>query len=307
MFDVREATETETATWRAGWAARLRARYRRCYRADAAVTQEVDRNLATQHDDPGSKVYAVEVDGVLAGHLALSGSRPRRPDDRTLHDLWLAPEHRGRGLGRALTTWARAAAAADGGARLSVATVPGDPVCDALFGAYPLRAQLMVKDVTGDVVLPAGVTGRPMAAAEFGPWRDNEVRGYADELAASGSLTPEQAWARSVTEIDGLLPDGLGTAGDSFWCVADGATVVGMIWLRHAFLPGLAFVFGVEVEPAHRGRGYGRAAMLVGERATAAAGETQLGLNVFGHNTVALRLYDSLGYRIVEQYRSDDL
>lgn len=307
MFSVREATGPETEQWRADWVRRLRERYARCYTDPAAVAREVERNLANQRDDARGRVYAVEVGGVAAGFLALGGSRPRRPEQRSLHDLWLAPEHRGRGLGRALVAWARERAVADGGSRLAVAVVPGDPVTDALFGAYPLRAQQMVKTVTDRVSLPAGVEGRSMTVTEFGQWLEQAIRSYAEEMAASGSRSPADALAASVAEHDELLPEGLHSPGHAFWCVTAGDEVVGALWLRHGFLPGLSFVFGVDVDPAHRGRGYGRGAMLIGEQATAAAGDAQLGLNVFGHNTVAMRLYDSLGYQVVEQNRADDL
>ncbi|WP_144120669.1 GNAT family N-acetyltransferase [Catellatospora sichuanensis] len=307
MFSVREATGPEIEQWRAEWVRRLRERYVRCYTDPATVDREVERSLANQRDDAGGRVYAVEAGGTTAGFLALGGSRPRRPEQRSLHDLWLAPEHRGRGLGRALVAWARERATSDGGSRLAVVVAPGDLAVDALFGAYPLRAQQMVKTVTAEVSLPAGVAGRPMTPADFGPWREQTIRTYAEEMAASGSRSPADALAASVAEHDELLPEGLRTAGHAFWCVAAGDEVVGTIWLRHAFLPGMSFVFGVDVDPAHRGRGYGRAAMLVGEQATAAAGDARLGLNVFGHNTIAMRLYDSMGYRIVEQYRAEDL
>ncbi|GAA1396781.1 hypothetical protein GCM10009662_11420 [Catellatospora coxensis] len=307
MISVREATGQETEQWRAGWVPRLRERYARRYTDPATVEREVERCLANQRDDPGGRVYAVEAGGAPAGFLALGGSRPRRPEQRSLHDLWLAPEHRGRGLGRELVAWSRERAAADGGSRLSVTVVPGDPVTDALFGAYPLRAQQMVKTVTAQVSLPDGLAGRAMTPVDFDQWLQEAIRMYAEEMTASGSRSPADALAASVAEHEELLPEGLRSPGHAFWCVTAGDEVVGTIWLRHGFLPGLSFVFGVDVDPAHRGRGYGRAAMLVGEQATAAAGDAQLGLNVFGHNTVARRLYDSLGYQIVEQYRADDL
>ncbi|GAA2394276.1 hypothetical protein Cme02nite_08950 [Catellatospora methionotrophica] len=307
MIDIREATGPETERWRADWSRRLRERYAPCYTDPAAVTREVERNVGGQRDDEGGRVYAVEVDGTTAGFLALGGSRPRRPEQRSLHDLWLAPEFRGRGLARELTAWARERAAADGGERLAVTVAPGDPAAEALFGAYPLRSQLMVKTVPAAVSLPTAVTGRPMTTAEFGPWKDKDIRGYAEEMVASGSRSAADALTASIAEYAELLPDGLDTAGHTLWSVLAADVAVGTIWLRHGFLPGLSFVFGVDVDPAFRGRGYGRAAMLIGERATAAAGDAQLGLNVFGHNTVAMRLYDSLGYRVVEQHRSQDV
>jgi ribosomal protein S18 acetylase RimI-like enzyme len=47
--------------------------------------------------------------------------------------------------------------------------------------------------------------------------------------------------------------------------------------------------------------------MILGEQATLAAGDTYLGLNVFGHNDVAIGLYESMGYRAYDHGRSIEL
>ena len=60
---------------------------------------------------------------------------------------------------------------------------------------------------------------------------------------------------------------------------------------------GRAYVYDVEVDEAHRGRGHGRALMLLAERSALAAGRPLLGLHVFAGNTPAIGLYESLGYR----------
>jgi len=67
---------------------------------------------------------------------------------------------------------------------------------------------------------------------------------------------------------------------------------------------GIGWVNSVEVRPEHRGRGYGRAAMLVGEQKTLAGGNSLLGLNVIGHNTTAIGLYEKLGYAVVDETRT---
>ncbi len=56
------------------------------------------------------------------------------------------------------------------------------------------------------------------------------------------------------------------------------------------------WVWEVVVDEQHRGRGLGRAAMLLAEEQARAAGAVELGLNVFGYNTVARALYESLAY-----------
>jgi GNAT superfamily N-acetyltransferase len=53
------------------------------------------------------------------------------------------------------------------------------------------------------------------------------------------------------------------------------------------------------IEEEHRGKGYGRAAMLAAEQVVQAAGMTHIALNVFGFNTTARAMYDSLRYRVV--------
>lgn len=80
-----------------------------------------------------------------------------------------------------------------------------------------------------------------------------------------------------------------------------------MNWLCHHREPGASWVYGVEVSERHRGQGYGRAAMIAGEQATLAAGDTHLSLNVFGGNAVATRLYERMGDQTVDQSRSIDL
>jgi ribosomal protein S18 acetylase RimI-like enzyme len=60
----------------------------------------------------------------------------------------------------------------------------------------------------------------------------------------------------------------------------------------------MAWVFEIEIEPAFRGHGYGRAAMRLAEAEARSRGMTSLGLNVHGQNTVARSLYESLGYEV---------
>jgi ribosomal protein S18 acetylase RimI-like enzyme len=56
------------------------------------------------------------------------------------------------------------------------------------------------------------------------------------------------------------------------------------------------FIYDIHVDDAYRGRGYGKAAMLLAEEEARRRGIEHIALNVFGRNTVARRLYLSLGY-----------
>jgi ribosomal protein S18 acetylase RimI-like enzyme len=83
-------------------------------------------------------------------------------------------------------------------------------------------------------------------------------------------------------------------------CLLAGGTAVGHVWVSECEVrPGEdgAYVFDVEVAEAYRGRGHGRALMLLAERIAGEAGRSLIALHVFEGNRPALALYESLGYR----------
>jgi GNAT superfamily N-acetyltransferase len=230
-----------------------------------------------------------------------------------LEDVHIEEPYRRQGRGQAAVElareWARGCAP-----RLNFSTDPTDPAQLALFKAFPVRSQNMFKTLGEAPTLPDGVTARSMTDEEFQPWWVEQIAGYAESFVLNGILTPEQARERSERQSAELLPEGLATPGhDIFTITAAGSpadavgTPVAALWVCHGVEPDTSFVFDVVVDSEHRGRGFGRAAMLAAEQATLASGNHKLGLNVFGHNDVALGLYTSLGYRPVSQMRSASL
>ncbi len=57
-----------------------------------------------------------------------------------------------------------------------------------------------------------------------------------------------------------------------------------------------AWIYAIEVDAAVRGKGYGRALLAALEDRVREHGVATIGLNVFGENHVARRLYESAGY-----------
>jgi ribosomal protein S18 acetylase RimI-like enzyme len=139
----------------------------------------------------------------------------------------------------------------------------------------------------------------------FDPWSVHSRRGFVAQQVAAGLSAEPEATASAERLLARLLPDGLATPHHFFWTVhavgdsGDGPSV-GQLWLQVRPLPGEveAYLFDVEIRPAARGRGLGRAAMLAAEGAARDLGATVMRLNVFGHNTAAIGLYGSLGYRV---------
>ncbi|HZT91827.1 MAG TPA: GNAT family N-acetyltransferase [Gaiellaceae bacterium] len=121
---------------------------------------------------------------------------------------------------------------------------------------------------------------------------------YADDMIRAG-IDADAARAKSERDHAALLPDGVDTAGHSLYAILDGDTRVGYLWLaeRESEMGRNLFVYGIQVDESHRGRGLGRAAMVFAEEEARRRGLPRIALNVFGGNDVARALYASLGYR----------
>jgi ribosomal protein S18 acetylase RimI-like enzyme len=142
---------------------------------------------------------------------------------------------------------------------------------------------------------------RPLTADEFGPWSRRSVSGFAAQQVAAGVSTEPEATAYAEQQLAQLLPDGPTTPTHRIWAVhVDDGPAVGTLWLQvpRSLGQGPAYVFDVDIDPSHRGRGLGRATMLAAESAAREAGASAISLNVFGHNGAALGLYDALGYTV---------
>ena len=151
-----------------------------------------------------------------------------------------------------------------------------------------------------DRAVPDTVALRPMTDAEFTAYRARAEREYAAQVADSGQLDPESAAARAAEDYARLLPDGLATPHMHLWTAVVAEEPVGLGWIevqpREA--GNTAWVYDIQVGEGRRGKGHGRGIMLALQQAARDLGAVSVGLNVFGHNTRAIRLYESLGYSV---------
>lgn len=307
MTRTRAATESEEQAWQDGWRERLQSWYRRGDVPAEWARQQTDNRMAILGRARERETLALTSADGPVGMLAVCVAEQGDARMGFVADIWIAPDHRRQGHGARALRLAEAWARARDARSIQLMTDPDDPAHAALFARYPVRALQMIKHVTSRGQLPDGVTGRSMTEAEFADFRDETERGYAADIAGSGIMSLEQATAASAAQMRDLLPDGLQTAGHSFLSLCAGGEVVATNWIRHHRGPDVSWVFGVETHEQFRGKGYGRAAMVLGEQATLDAGDTHLALNVFGQNSVAISLYRSMGYRAYDDGRSIDL
>jgi ribosomal protein S18 acetylase RimI-like enzyme len=141
---------------------------------------------------------------------------------------------------------------------------------------------------------------RALGSGEYDPFVQAARAEYAADIAANSGRAPEDARAKAEADIAALLPEGAETPGQHLEVIVDAETdePVGRLWFaergeegeRHIYL------YAIEIDEKHRGRGAGRAAMRAFENDVRSRGYDSVVLNVFGGNARARGLYSSLGY-----------
>ncbi|MFI1468066.1 GNAT family N-acetyltransferase [Streptomyces wuyuanensis] len=262
------------------------------------------RPLQRGADGAMARGYDVCVNGRPVGSVELARDPDAGPSTGVLRSLTIHEDDRGRGRGTVAALAAEEVLRGWGCTRI-VTAVPAEATAALRLASalwYAESGRTLRKEVPPEPpALPAGVVGRPLTDEEFPSWRADAVERYARTWTDRG-LSAERARARSEADHGEKLPDGPATRGAWLRSLVVDGTAVGHVWVaERAPRPGEpgAYVYDVHVAEAHRGRGYGRALMLVAERIAHDAGAPVLGLHVAAGNTRAAGLYDSLGYRPV--------
>lgn len=141
-----------------------------------------------------------------------------------------------------------------------------------------------------------------MNADVFAEVVEASIAAYAEDNVAAGHWPPAGALQRSRNDFLSLLPQGLATPDHHWLEIHAGARGprVGHLWfaLQARQGPCTAFVYAVEVQPAHRRQGHARRALQALEGLATELGAAHIGLHVFGFNAAAQALYRSLGYAV---------
>ncbi|MYW17414.1 GNAT family N-acetyltransferase [Streptomyces sp. SID2955] len=263
--------------------------------------------LQKHSDGTRSRRFAVCVNSRPVGELRL-GTSPNLGDSAArVLDVQIAEPDRRRGRGTVALLAAEEVARGWGCVLMETVVPVAATAALRLFATlgYTERNRGMEKRLgAAPPALPPDRHARPMTAAEFDAWQEAESERYARTWIDRG-IPEAAARAKARDDHARLLPRGLGTDGMLFSVLEHEGGRVGTLWV--ALEEARAYVFDVETDPAHRGRGHGRALMLVAERQAIEAGRPVLGLNVFAGNTPAERLYASLGYETVTHSLSKPL
>ncbi len=142
------------------------------------------------------------------------------------------------------------------------------------------------------------VTLQRILTSEFLSWLERSCAEYVSDLVTQGRAV-EDAQRIAAESMARSFPDGACSPGNEvFHIINEAGAAVGYLWIGQDVSadPGAWWVWDVVINPEERGQGFGKAAMLLGEEYARSHGAHSLGLSVFGFNTRARGLYDSLGY-----------
>ena len=154
------------------------------------------------------------------------------------------------------------------------------------------------------------ITLQPMQKSEFANYLKTSIPNYAEEKQRGENLTAEQAMKVANDSFDKLLPQGLETPDQFLFTVVDEKkTAIGTLWFAKKSDGGKphAWIFDIVLEPAARGKGYGKQLMTLLETEVKKVGLKSIGLHVFGHNTVAASLYEKSGFSVTNKIMRKEL
>lgn len=114
------------------------------------------------------------------------------------------------------------------------------------------------------------------------------------ETAKSSGENPEQ-----LKNKVGKAPSKISEY-DIWSIVEENKTQIGFIWIQLNKEKTAAFIYDIYIEQKYRSQGIGRHVMIECQKTLKNLGIKKIELCVFEHNTIARKLYDSLGFKEVK-------
>lgn len=152
---------------------------------------------------------------------------------------------------------------------------------------------------------------RPMTDAEYEAFYSKLITEYASVNVEAGNWQEEDALDLAKKSSEELLPQGRETPRVLLLSAENSSGErVGHVWIgleRKGPVGAGAWIYDIEVDESHRGKGYGRALLDAAEKVTVKNGVKKIGLNVFGSNQIARNLYESAGYDTTQLQMSKNL
>jgi ribosomal protein S18 acetylase RimI-like enzyme len=148
----------------------------------------------------------------------------------------------------------------------------------------------------------------PFTKEEFASFYEDFIPEYADAMLKAHMFQNEEEAARfAKTQMEHLFPGKTIPSGHHLLKIQSDESDVGYLWYadKRNSSSDAAWLCYIYVDPAFRNRGYATAAIAQMELNLKALGVSQVGMSVFSANPT-LKLYESLGYSIVQTFLTPD-
>ncbi|MNK38601.1 putative N-acetyltransferase YycN [compost metagenome] len=151
---------------------------------------------------------------------------------------------------------------------------------------------------------------RKMTEDEYADYLKESLPSYAEEKMKGEGLSKEDALKVAQDSFNRLLPQGLKTENQFLFSVTDTISekVIGTLWFAKKVegTKSYAFIYDIILSPDVRGKGLGKELLSLAELEVRRLGLRSMGLHVFGHNQVAISLYEKTGFRTTNQIMVKD-
>ena len=141
---------------------------------------------------------------------------------------------------------------------------------------------------------------KELTEEEIAPYFQELWEAYRAELIAAGF---SQGYAEENVETNkkAVFPNGVLQPGNFIFYAFSGNDRVGKLWLTTATRDGKVdwSIYDIETFSEFRGKGFGRQIMVEAEKFVRDSGGDSISLSVFGNNTAARNLYESLNYETI--------
>ncbi len=141
----------------------------------------------------------------------------------------------------------------------------------------------------------------PMTEKVFEEFKQISQRAYALEFSETENLAFNDTVKIASEQFNKLLPQGHQTSDQFFFEAFNemNGDSIGYLWLgiQERFGRKITSINHIIIRSDHRGQGWGKALMKAVEAEAKRHGSERVRLHVFQRNTIALRLYESMGFK----------
>jgi ribosomal protein S18 acetylase RimI-like enzyme len=150
---------------------------------------------------------------------------------------------------------------------------------------------------------------RKLSRKEFSKYRKVRFEDYAQDIARNYNRPIDDVRVEVKKQVKQILNHGLSTQGHFLYNILErkSGEAVGLVWFKVDEVKKSAFLYDILIHETYRGKGCGKKTLELLETKLRRMGIMQLGLHVFGHNQVAIKLYKTQGFYTASLNMQKDL